>query len=194
MVLLETSIKGEHDMTSIRDLSGTYNLDPSHSRVGFVARHAMIAKVRGAFNEVAGTATIDGANPSASALDVTIQTASVDTRDANRDSHLASPDFFDAAQYPTITFKATDFAVTDDQTVEVTGDLTIKDITRPVVVPFTFEGVATDPFGNERAGFEGQVTINRKDWGLTWNAALETGGVLVGDKVTLELEVSAVKA
>ncbi|HOC14128.1 MAG TPA: YceI family protein [Propionicimonas sp.] len=181
-------------MTSIRDLSGTYNLDPSHSRVGFVARHAMIAKVRGAFNEVAGTATIDGANPSASALDVTIQTASVDTRDANRDSHLASPDFFDAAQYPTITFKATDFAVTDDQTVEVTGDLTIKDITRPVVVPFTFEGVATDPFGNERAGFEGQVTINRKDWGLTWNAALETGGVLVGDKVTLELEVSAVKA
>ena len=181
-------------MTSIRDLSGTYNLDPSHSRVGFVARHAMIAKVRGAFNEVAGTATIDGANPSASALDVTIQTASVDTRDANRDGHLASPDFFDAAQYPTITFKATDFAVTDDQTVEVTGDLTIKDITRPVVVPFTFEGVATDPFGNERAGFEGQVTINRKDWGLTWNAALETGGVLVGDKVTLELEVSAVKA
>ena len=181
-------------MTSIRDLSGTYNLDPSHSRVGFVARHAMIAKVRGAFNEVAGAASIDGANPSASALDVTIQTASVDTRDANRDSHLASPDFFDAAQYPTITFKATDFAVTDDQTVEVTGDLTIKDITRPVVVPFTFEGVATDPFGNERAGFEGQVTINRKDWGLTWNAALETGGVLVGDKVTLELEVSAVKA
>lgn len=181
-------------MTSIRDLSGTYNLDPSHSRVGFVARHAMIAKVRGAFNEVAGTATIDGANPSASALDVTIQTASVDTRDANRDSHLASPDFFDAAQYPTITFKATDFAVTDDQTVEVTGDLTIKDRTLPVVVPFTFEGVATDPFGNERAGFEGQVTINRKDWGLTWNAALETGGVLVGDKVTLELEVSAVKA
>lgn len=181
-------------MTSIRDLSGTYNLDPSHSRVGFVARHAMIAKVRGAFNEVAGTATIDGANPSASALDVTIQTASVDTRDANRDGHLASPDFFDAAQYPTITFKATDFAVTDDQTVEVTGDLTIKDRTLPVVVPFTFEGVATDPFGNERAGFEGQVTINRKDWGLTWNAALETGGVLVGDKVTLELEVSAVKA
>lgn len=181
-------------MTSIRDLSGTYNLDPSHSRVGFVARHAMIAKVRGAFNEVAGTATIDGANPSASALDVTIQTASVDTRDANRDGHLASPDFFDAAQYPTITFKATDFAVTDDQTVEVTGDLTIKDRTLPVVVPFTFEGVATDPFGNERAGFEGQVTINRKDWDLTWNAALETGGVLVGDKVTLELEVSAVKA
>ncbi|HQY98654.1 MAG TPA: YceI family protein [Propionicimonas sp.] len=181
-------------MQNIKDLSGTYNLDPSHSRVGFVARHAMIAKVRGAFNEVSGTATIDGANPSATDLQVTIQTASVDTRDANRDGHLTSPDFFDAATYPTITFKATSAEIVDDETVAVTGDLTIKDTTRPVVVPFIFGGSAKDPFGNERIGFEGQVTVNRKDWGLTWNAALETGGVLVSDKVTLELEVSAVKA
>ncbi len=180
--------------TRLQDLSGTYNVDPSHSRVGFVARHAMIAKVRGSFNDVTGTASIDGANPSASHLEVAIQTASVDTRDANRDGHLRSADFFDAETYPTITFKATGFAIVDDETVEVTGDLTIKDVTKSVVVPFVFGGVAVDPFGNSRVGFEGQVTVNRKDWGLTWNAALETGGVLVSDKVVLELEVSAVKA
>nr|WP_300151870.1 YceI family protein [Propionicimonas sp.] len=181
-------------ITSVRDLSGTYTLDPSHSRIGFVARHAMVAKVRGAFNEVSGTATIDGANPSASSLEVTIQAASVDTRDANRDGHLRSGDFFDVETYPTITFKATGFAITDDETVEVTGDLTIKGVTRPVTVPFTFGGAAVDPFGNSRIGFEGDVVVNRKDWDLTWNAALETGGVLVSDKVTLEFEVSAIKA
>jgi polyisoprenoid-binding protein YceI len=181
-------------ITSIRDLSGTYTLDPAHSRIGFVARHAMIAKVRGAFNEVSGSATIDGANPSASNLEVTIQAASVDTRDANRDGHLRSGDFFDAETYPTITFKATAFAITDDETVEVTGDLTIKGVTRPVTIPFTFGGAAVDPFGNSRIGFEGDVVVNRKDWDLTWNAALETGGVLVSDKVTLEFEVSAIKA
>ncbi|MCB0912510.1 MAG: YceI family protein [Propionibacteriaceae bacterium] len=178
----------------VQDLTGTYTLDPSHSRIGFVARHAMIAKVRGAFNEVSGTATIDGANPAASSLEVTIQAASIDTRDANRDGHLTSPDFFDAGTYPTITFVATGFAITDDATVEVTGDLTIKGVTKPVTVPFEFGGAATDPFGNDRIGFEGQVVVNRKDWDLTWNAALETGGVLVSDKVTLEFEVSAVRA
>ncbi len=175
-------------------LSGTYALDPSHSRVGFVTRHAMIAKVRGAFNEVTGTATIDGANPSASALEVTIDAASIDTRDANRDGHLRSADFFDVETYPAISFKATGFEIVDGETVEVTGDLTIKDVTRPVTVPFEFGGAAVDPFGNERIGFEGSVVVNRKDWGLTWNAALETGGVLVSDKVTLELEVSAIKS
>lgn len=180
--------------TRVQDLSGTYTLDPSHSRVGFVTRHAMIAKVRGAFNDVSGTAVINGANPAASSLEVTIQAASVDTRDANRDGHLASPDFFDVATYPTIIFKATDFRIDGDETVEVTGDLTIKDVTRSVTIPFEFGGVATDPFGNARVGFEGQVVVNRKDWGLTWNAALETGGVLVAEKVTLEIEVSAVKS
>jgi polyisoprenoid-binding protein YceI len=180
--------------TRVQDLSGTYNLDPSHSRIGFVTRHAMIAKVRGAFNEVSGIAGINGADPAASTLEVTIQAASVDTRDANRDGHLASPDFFDATSFPTIAFKGTGFVITGDDTVEVTGDLTIKGTTKQVTVPFEFGGVATDPFGNSRAGFEGQVVVNRRDWGLTWNAALETGGVLVADKVTLELEVSAVKA
>ena len=179
---------------SIRGLSGTYNLDPSHSRVGFVARHAMVAKVRGSFDEVTGTATIDGANPSASSLEVTIQATSIDTRDANRDGHLRSADFFDVETYPTLTFVGTGFEITDDTTVEVTGDLTIRGVTKPVTVPFEFGGVAVDPFGNERVGFDGSVVVNRKDWDLTWNAALETGGVLVSDKVTLELEVSAIKA
>ena len=181
-------------INTVRDLAGTYTYDPSHSRVGFVARHAMITKVRGSFNEVSGTATIDGANPSASTLEVTVQTDSIDTRDANRDGHLRSGDFFDVGNYPTIAFTGTGFAIVDDVTVEVTGDLTIKGVTNPVTIPFVFGGVATDPFGNSRVGFEGEVVVNRKDWGLTWNAALETGGVLVSEKVTLEFEVSAIKA
>jgi polyisoprenoid-binding protein YceI len=186
-------MKGK-DMTTLNELTGTYQLDASHSRVGFIARHAMIAKVRGSFDQVEGIAAIDGANPSNSTLEVTIQTTSIDTRDANRDGHLRSADFFDVEKYPTITFKGTEFTIVDDQTVEVTGDLTIKDVTKSVTVPFEFGGAAVDPFGNSRVGFEGQVTVNRKDWGLTWNAALETGGVLVGEKVVLDLEVSAVKA
>jgi polyisoprenoid-binding protein YceI len=181
-------------MTKLSELSGTYQLDASHSRVGFIARHAMIAKVRGSFDQVDGKATIDGANPANSTLEVTIQAASIDTRDANRDGHLRSGDFFDVENYPTITFKGTEFTIVDDETVEVTGDLTIKDVTKSVTVPFEFGGAAVDPFGNSRIGFEGQVTVNRKDWGLTWNAALETGGVLVSEKVVLDLEVSAVKA
>ena len=179
---------------SIRDLSGTYTLDPSHSRVGFVARHAMVAKVRGSFDEVTGTATIDGANPSASSMEVTIQAASIDTRSEGRDAHLRSADFFDVENHPTITFKATGFDIVDDTTAEVTGDLTIRGVTRSVTVSFEFGGAVVDPFGNHRIGFEGSVVVNRKDWDLTWNAALETGGVLVSDKVTLEIEVSAVKA
>ncbi|WP_300081551.1 YceI family protein [Propioniciclava sp.] len=179
-------------MTQITDLKGTYTLDPSHSEVGFTTRHAMVTKVRGAFSDYSGTATIDGANPSASSLEVTVQAASIDTRSADRDAHVRSADFFDVEQYPTITFRSTDFAVHGD-TVDVTGDLTIKDVTRSVTIPFEFNGAATDPFGHERIGFEGKVDVSRADFGLTWNAALETGGFLVSDKVTLEFEVSAVK-
>jgi polyisoprenoid-binding protein YceI len=181
-------------VTSLSALTGTYSLDPSHSRIGFIARHAMITKVRGSFNAYQGTATINGADPASSTLEVTIETASIDTRDENRDGHLKSPDFFDTENYPAITFVGKGFNIVDDATVEVTGDLTIKGVTRAVTVPFEFGGSATDPFGNDRIGFEGQVTINRKDWDLTWNALLETGGVLVGEKVVIELEVSAIKA
>ena len=176
------------------DLTGTYTLDPAHTRIGFVARHAMVTKVRGSFNEFEGTAVLDGADPANSRVQVTINAASIDTRNAQRDEHLRSNDFLAMQEYPQITFSSTGVRQVDDTTFEVTGDLTIKGVTKPITIPFTFEGAAKDPFGHLRAGFEGSVTINRKDYGITWNAALETGGVLVSDKVTLEFEVSAIKS
>ena len=179
--------------SSLTDLTGTYTLDPAHTRIGFVARHAMVTKVRGAFNEFEGTGTLDGTNPANSRVQVTIDTASIDTRNAQRDEHLRGNDFLAMKEYPRITFSSTGVRQLDDTTFEVTGDLTIKGVTNSITVPFTFEGAAKDPFGNLRIGFEGSVTINRKDYGITWNAALETGGVLVSDKVTLEFEISAIK-
>ena len=175
------------------ELTGTYTLDPAHSRIGFVARHAMVTKVRGSFNEFAGTASLDGANPAGSGVQVTIDAASIDTRNAQRDEHLRSNDFLAMQDYPQITFSSTGVRQVDDTTFEVTGDLTIKGVTNAITIPFSFEGAARDPFGNQRVGFEGSVTINRKDYGITWNAALETGGVLVSEKVTLEFEISAIK-
>ncbi|WP_197322160.1 YceI family protein [Saccharomonospora sp. NB11] len=174
-------------------LTGTYTLDPTHSRLGFVARHAMITKVRGAFNAFEGTARIDGENPAASSVELTIEATSIDTRNADRDAHLRSNDFLAMDEYPTITFVSTDIARTGDDTFDVTGDLTIRGVTRQVTIPLTFEGQAVDPFGNVRVGFEGSTSISRKDFGITWNAALETGGVLVSDKIELEFEISAVK-
>jgi polyisoprenoid-binding protein YceI len=178
---------------ALTELTGSYTLDPAHTRIGFVARHAMVTKVRGAFNEFEGTATLDGANPANSSAQVTISTASIDTRNAQRDGHLRSNDFLAMDEYPQITFVSTGARQVDDSTFELTGDLTIKGVTNPITIPFSFEGAAKDPFGNLRVGFEGAVTINRKDYGITWNAALETGGVLVSDKVTLEFELSLVK-
>jgi len=178
---------------ALTELTGTYTLDPAHTRIGFVARHAMVTKVRGAFNEFTGTAVLDGANPGNSTVQVTIQTASIDTRNAQRDGHLRGNDFLAMEEYPQITFTSTGVRQSGETTFEVTGDLTIKGVSNEVTIPFEFEGAAKDPFGNERVGFEGAVAINRKDYGVTWNAALEGGGVLVSDKVTLEFEVSAVK-
>src|ERR1700745_2387955 len=178
---------------ALTELTGTYTIDPAHSRIGFVARHAMVTKVRGAFNEFDGTATLDGANPANSAARVTIKAASIDTRNEQRDGHLRSNDFLAMEQYPEITFVSTGVREAGENGFELTGDLTIKGVTNSITIPFTFEGLATDPFGNQRAGFEGSVVINRKDYGITWNAALEGGGVLVRDKVTLEFEVSAIK-
>lgn len=175
-------------------LTGDYTLDASHTRIGFVARHAMVTKVRGAFNDFEGTIHIDGAEPAKSSATVTIKAASIDTRNAQRDDHIRSADFLELDKYPEITFVSREVAQTGDSTFEVTGDLTVKDVTRPVTVEFEYEGTATDPFGNVRVGFEGSVTISRKDFGITWNAALETGGVLVSDKIVLEFEVSAIKA
>ena len=178
---------------ALTELTGTYTLDPAHTRIGFVARHAMVTKVRGSFNEFAGTAELDGANPENSRVQLTIEAASIDTRNAQRDEHLRSNDFLAMQEYPKITFASTGVRQAGETTFEVTGDLTIKGVTNEITIPFEFEGSAKDPFGNQRVGFEGSVTINRRDYGVTWNAALEGGGVLVSDKVTLEFEVSAVK-
>jgi polyisoprenoid-binding protein YceI len=179
--------------TDFAALTGTYTLDVAHSRIGFVARHAMVTKVRGAFNEFEGTATIDGANPANSSASVTLKVASIDTRNAQRDGHLRTNDFLDAENYPEITFKSTSIKHVGGYDFEVTGDLTIKDVTKSITFPLEYQGSARDPFGNDRIGFEGSVVVNRKDWGISFNAALETGGVLVSEKVTLEFEISAIK-
>jgi polyisoprenoid-binding protein YceI len=181
-------------LTDNRLASGTYQVDTAHSRIGFVARHAMVTKVRGAFNDFDATAHIDGEDLSRSSVTVTIKTASIDTRNEQRDGHIRSNDFLDIEQHPEITFVSTEVAPAGDDVVRITGDLTIKGVSRPVTIDFTYEGSATDPFGNDRVGFEGSVVVNRKDWGVSWNAALEAGGVLVSEKVTLEFEISAVKA
>ncbi|HEY8471074.1 MAG TPA: YceI family protein [Natronosporangium sp.] len=177
----------------LQKLSGSYTIDQAHTQIGFVARHAMVTKVRGAFNEFTGTAEFDAANPAATKVNVTIQAASIDTRNEQRDEHLRSNDFLAMKEYPEITFVSTGFQQTGENTFDLTGDLTIRGVTRSVTIPFTFTGAATDPFGNLRVGFEGSTTINRQDFGVSWNAALETGGFLVSDKVTLEFEVSAIK-
>jgi polyisoprenoid-binding protein YceI len=180
--------------TDFGTLTGTYTIDASHSRFGFVARHAMVTKVRGSFNDFEGTATIDGANPANSSVQVAIKVDSIDTRNAQRDEHLRTNDFLDTASYPEITFASTSISHDGGDDFQVTGDLTIRGVTKSITLPLEYQGSATDPFGNARIGFEGSVVINRKDWGVTWNAALETGGVLVSEKVTLEFEISAIKS
>ena len=179
--------------TAITDITGDYTVDVSHSRLGFVARHAMVTKVRGQFGAFTGTARIDEATPADSKVDISIEVASVETGSADRDGHLKSGDFFDAETYPNITFVSTD-VTRDGSEWAITGDLTIKDVTKSVTIPFEETGSAQDPFGNVRVGFEGATTINRKDFGLTWNAALETGGVLVSEKIKLEFDISAIKS
>jgi polyisoprenoid-binding protein YceI len=175
-------------------LTGTYVIDPTHSRIGFVARHAMVTKVRGSFKEFAGSARLDGENPAASTAEITISVASIDTGQAQRDEHLRTNEFFDAPTHPEMTFRSTGVQVVAEDTFALTGDLTIKGTTKPVTVSFEHTGVATDVYGNVRAGFEGSAVINRKDWGISWNAPLEAGGVLVGEKITLEFDISAIRS
>lgn len=176
------------------ELAGDYKFDPTHTRFGFVARHAMVTKVRGGFKSFDGTIHIDATDPSKSSGELSIEVKSVDTGNEQRDGHLHSNDFFDADTYPQITFKTTRIEPKADDHFDVTGDLTIRGVTKSVTVDFEFTGSATDPFGNQRIGFEGSTVINRKDFGVNWNAALEAGGVLVSEKVTLEIDISAVKA
>jgi polyisoprenoid-binding protein YceI len=178
---------------TVGSLTGTYAIDPSHSQIGFGARHAMVTKVRGKFTEFTGTGFYSVENPADSKLEVSIQAKSIDTSNADRDAHLRGNDFFSMDEFPLITFKSTSFSKVDAETFAVTGDLTIKGVTKSVAINLEFTGEAVDPWGNQRIGFEGKTTINRSDWGVNFNAALEAGGVLVGEKITLEFEISAIR-
>ena len=169
----------------------TYEIDKAHSEAVFQVRH-LLTKVRGRFSEFSGAIALDEAQPERSSVNVTIQAASIDTNEPARDEHLRSGDFFLVAEHPTLTFSSTKVTPRGDDQLEVTGDLTIRGVTKQVVVPVTRLGKARDPWGKERLGFEAEFTINRKDFGLLWNAALETGGFLVGDDVRVSLSIQAV--
>ncbi|MDI3423104.1 YceI family protein [Streptomyces luteolus] len=174
-------------------LTGDYAIDPSHSSLGFTARHAMVTNVKGAFLDFEGGLSLDGSNPAASTASLDIRMDSVDTGAPDRDGHLKSADFFDVEQFPAMTFRSTSAEALGGDDYRITGDLTIKGVTKPVTIDLEFNGTAKDPFGNERVGFEGKAEILRSAWGLTWNAALETGGVLVSDKIKLSFDISAIK-
>ena len=180
-------------MADLTQYTGTWTIDPTHTRLGFVARHAMVTKVRGSFTDFAGSLTLNGANPADSSATVTVQMASVDSGTTDRDAHLKSADFFDVETYPTMSFASTGVKQTDGDEFILLGDLTIKDVTRPVEIEVELDGIVTDPLGNTRAGFEGEAEISRKDFGLTWNVPLDAGGVLVSDKIKIQLDVSATK-
>ena len=182
---------GDRDLSH---LTGDYTIDPTHSRIGFSVRHAMVTNVRGQFTEYEGKLHLDGSNPANSTAELVIKVASIDTSQAQRDEHLRTGDFFNAETYPEITFRSTSAEEVDGDPYRLHGDLTIKDVTKPVTPDLEFTGSATDPYGLNRAGFEGGTTVDRTAWGLTYNAALETGGVLIGEKVKLVLDISAVKA
>ncbi|MFQ3567255.1 MAG: YceI family protein [Aggregatilineales bacterium] len=172
----------------------TWLIDPAHSQVSFSARHMMVTTVRGSFKSLSGTIEFDPANPAAAQVDVTIEAASIDTGVADRDNHLRSPDFLDTASFPTITFKSTRVEPQGSDRARIYGDLTIRGVTREVVIEAELLGQGKDPFtGSTKAGFAGRTTINREDWGLTWNIALEAGGVLVSKEIKIELDVQAVE-
>ena len=171
--------------------AGTYQLDLSHTNAEFVARH-MLSKVRGRFTDLSGAIEV-GARPEDSRVDVEIRTASVETDDAKRDEHLRSEDFFETEAFPTITFRSTAVRPTGGEGFELDGDLTIKDVTRPVTLAGTFLGWGQDMWGNDRLFAEASTRVNREDWGLTWNVAVEIGGVLVSKEIDLEISVEAAK-
>jgi polyisoprenoid-binding protein YceI len=178
-------------MSSTATTTRTFAIDKSHSEALFTVRH-LITKVRGRFKEFEGTIQLDQAHPEQSSVAFTIDAASVDTNELNRDTHLRSADFFHVEQFPTITFTSTGITATGEDRYDVAGRLSIHGVSKNVVLPVDFAGFAHDPWGNERAGFEGELTLNRKDFGLNWNAALETGGFLVGDEVRITLSIQAI--
>lgn len=175
------------------DFIGTWEVDAQHSRFGFSARHAMVTKVRGEFGQFEGKAVIKDAGLGESTVDIVLQVDSIETRSSDRDAHLKNSDFFDVEKYPTITFTSTTIDEIDEGAFIVTGNLTIRGITRAISIPLELTGINEDSFGNVRAGLEGNRRINRKDWGLKWNQVLDSGGVMVADKITLEFDLSLVK-
>ncbi|GGW68223.1 YceI family protein [Streptomyces caelestis] len=174
-------------------LTGDYTIDPAHSTIGFVARHAMVTNVKGGFQDFTGALHLDGTDPSRSTASLDVVMDSIETGNADRDGHLKSADFFKADEFPTMTFRSTKAEALGGDDYRITGDLTILGTTRPLTIDLEFNGAAKDPFGNERVGFEGKAEILRSAWGLTWNAALETGGVLVSDKIRLSFDISAIR-
>ncbi len=188
---MATTLTREYQGLQIPE-AGTYALDQGHTTVEFVGRHLMITKVRGRFTDFSGQVVI-GESPEQSSVEVTINAASVDSGDEKRDGHLRSPDFLDVERFPHITFRSTQVELGREGSAKVTGDLTVKDVTRPVTLDVEFDGASPDPWGGQRLGFSASAEIDREEWGLTWNVALETGGVLVGRKIRLEFNVQAVK-
>ncbi|MEV5913927.1 YceI family protein [Streptomyces chartreusis] len=174
-------------------LTGEYTIDPAHSTIGFVARHAMVTNVKGKFLDFSGSLHLDGSDPSASTASLDIKMDSIDTGSADRDGHLKSADFFKIEEFPTMTFRSTKAEALGGDDYRITGDLEILGTTKSITIDLEFNGAAKDPFGNERVGFEGKAEILRSEWGLTWNAALETGGVLVSDKIKLNFDISAIR-
>ena len=173
--------------------ASTWDFDKTHSSINFSVRHLMVSKVRGQFHDWSGTLELDDADITKSRVAVTIQAASIDTKEDKRDAHLRSPDFFEVDRYPTLAFVSTKIEKVDDDELAVYGDLTIHGITKPVVLETELGGITKDPWGGTRTGFSAKVAINRKEFGLHWNAALEAGGVLVGEKVEIALEIEAIR-
>ena len=171
----------------------SWTIDSHHTQIQFVARHMMITKVHGQFENYSGTVELDETNPANTKVDIQIETASINTRDSKRDGHLRSADFFNSEAYPNMTFKSKKVNVLDDMHAQMVGDLTIRDVTHEVTLKVEFEGKGLTPFKTEAYGFTGTTRINRKDWGLSWNMALETGGWLVSDEIDISIELELVK-
>jgi polyisoprenoid-binding protein YceI len=177
----------------LAELTGEWMIDPAHSRIGFSVRHAMVTTVRGSFAEYKSRLYFDGRNPARSRAEIVVSTGSVDTGVEQRDAHLVGRDFLDSATFPRMRFASTAVQMAGNDVYRMLGDLTIKDVTRPVVLELTYIGHVTDPFGYERAGFDGTTTIDRSDWGLTYNSRLAEGGAMVSEKVRLQFDIAAIR-
>src|SRR5690349_1260167 len=182
--------QSEHFVSGV-PAPGTWTLDPAHTDVTFTARHLMVTKVRGRFPLAGGSITI-APNPLDSSVEATVDVARVDSGDTGRDEHLRSADFFDAEHHPTVAFRSTKVEDAGDGTYRLTGDLTIKGVTKPVTLDLEYLGTISSPWGDQRAGFSATTEVSRKEWGLEWNVALEAGGVVVGDKVRLHIDAEAI--